>query len=275
MKIFISWSGPVSKRMALILRDWLPNVIQAIEKPFVSEEDIKIGARWLEEIGSQLKSADFGIICVTPNNMNELWLLFEAGALSNQMDNAYVAPILRGLSNSDLTGPLEQFQNAVMIEKTQINKLLVSINSQLENGALDDTVLSKNFEKWWPDLEREFNSIQEVDSNTEQETRKPEDMLEEILLLTRSNAQQLANANFAMAIKNYAAQPPPQAIPVSQYGVQVLPHSGMEYTDVTGGTLEDILEKLDEAQERELKNQVRLDGLAKALGLLNDDNGSK
>ena len=40
MKVFISWSGEKSKKIAEVFRDWLPQVIQAIE-PFVSFEDIK------------------------------------------------------------------------------------------------------------------------------------------------------------------------------------------------------------------------------------------
>ena len=61
MKVFISWSGECSKKVALLFRDWLPTVIQAID-PFVSSEDIEKGARWNTDIAQELKESSFGLI---------------------------------------------------------------------------------------------------------------------------------------------------------------------------------------------------------------------
>ena len=49
MKVFLSWSGELSHKVALAFREWLPNVIQSIE-PYVSSEDIDKGARWSAEM---------------------------------------------------------------------------------------------------------------------------------------------------------------------------------------------------------------------------------
>ena len=91
MKVFLSWSGPRSHKVAIIFREWLPSVIQEIV-PYVSSEDIDKGARWSTDIANELSDSTFGILCVTRENINEPWLTFEAGALSKSMENAYVSP---------------------------------------------------------------------------------------------------------------------------------------------------------------------------------------
>ncbi len=64
MKVFISWSGEQSRIVAEALRDWLPDVIQAIE-PFLSSHDIPKGARWGLELAHELEGTSVGIICLT------------------------------------------------------------------------------------------------------------------------------------------------------------------------------------------------------------------
>ena len=91
MKIFISWSGDTSHKVATILRDWLPSVIQSVE-PYVSSEDIDKGTRWATDIAGELDQSAFGVLCVTKDNMNAPWLNFEAGALDKSVDKIKVCP---------------------------------------------------------------------------------------------------------------------------------------------------------------------------------------
>ncbi len=158
-KVFISWSGEDSKKIALILRDWLPTVLQQI-KPFVSDEDIEKGSRWGEKIGAELEAGQFGIICITPGNSQSRWLNFEAGALSRDLREGRVAPFLMGVTHSDLSGePLAQFQ-ATSFERSDVWKLILSINATASPNDVDEGPLRTTFESRWPDLEARLQNIE-------------------------------------------------------------------------------------------------------------------
>lgn len=161
MQIFISWSGSDSRKVAELLRDWLPHIIQEME-PYVSSQDIEKGERWAENIGDSLSTIDFGIIVLTPTNINAPWVNFEAGALSKTVKSR-VIPILCGMDRIDAaTSPLRQFQYALST-KEDISKILASINGHCTR-PLDLNRLSSAIDKWWPDFINEFNLIQFLES---------------------------------------------------------------------------------------------------------------
>src|SRR5438552_8999347 len=108
--IFFSWSGQRSYHVAHRLSEWLPSIVPQVV-PFLSS-DIPAGAMWLQDISNHLASAEMGIICVTKDNINSQWLNFEAGALWNRFSAGIpICPVLLGLTPSELTGPLSQFQS--------------------------------------------------------------------------------------------------------------------------------------------------------------------
>ena len=186
MNVFISWSSERSKYVAEALRPWLKQVINVLE-PWISVADIEKGTRWRDHVATRLKASDFGIICLTPENLRSEWLLFEAGALSKAIDTAYVCPLLIGLEPSDITGPLAQFQ-AARANREDIWKLLVTINAALGGLQRPDQELEEAFEVWWPHLERKIKSIPAA-VNEARPLRPDRELLEEILTTVRQQSQ--------------------------------------------------------------------------------------
>lgn len=188
MKVFISWSGSVSKRLAESIRDWLPGVLQLVS-PYFTPSDIEKGGRWANDIAKELSSAELGILCITRDNIHSDWILFEAGALSKSLDKSYVCPILFGINNADLSGPLKQFQTTEFT-KTDVHKLITVINGRLGDQKLPAKTLDTVFEKWWPDLEEKINEILTSITIVDGPVRADREILDEILLLSRSAARQ-------------------------------------------------------------------------------------
>jgi hypothetical protein len=183
MKVFISWSGTHSRKLGEALRDWLPGVLQAVT-PYFTPSDIEKGTRWATDIGKQLSESQVGILCVTRDNIHSDWILFEAGALSKSLDNAHVCPILFGISNTDLAGPLKQFQTTEF-EKGDMHRMLGVINGRLADLKLPQKTLDSVFEKWWPDLELKIKQILEEVEEPDEPVRSDREILEEVLHLNR------------------------------------------------------------------------------------------
>lgn len=196
VKLFISWSGGLSHKVALILRDWVPSVIQSIN-PYVSSEDIDKGARWSTDISEELAGSQFGLIVVTRSNLNAPWLNFEAGALSKSFDSARVSPFLFGIKRSDVEGPLLQFQSTTY-DRDDILKLMSSLNQACDGAQLEQQRLEEVVAVWWPMLEEKLNELlaeAEADAALPAVagTRDEGAILEEILDLVRSQ-QRLLNS---------------------------------------------------------------------------------
>ena len=200
MKVFISWSGDTSHKVAKVFRDWLPSVIQSVN-PYVSSEDIDKGSRWSSDIAGELEESSYGILCVTKDNLNSPWLNFEAGALGKSVDKSKVSPFLFKLKRSEVDGPVLQFQSTIL-EKEDIFKLMKSINDSCETSALDENRLQKIFDVWWPSLEKDLNDIEDIEveqlraEEPEDKNNKIEELsniLENVLEISRTNQKLLRN----------------------------------------------------------------------------------
>lgn len=152
VNVFISWSGVRSKILASALYNWIRKVIQPV-RPWMSQENIPKGVRWAEEVAKNLKKTHLGIICITPENQDAPWLLFEAGALSKTLGKSQIYPMLIGMTPRDLQEPLSQFQ-ATSFTKEDMFKLVKDINDKLGDLRIDDDVLKDSFEIRWIELEK-------------------------------------------------------------------------------------------------------------------------
>lgn len=193
MKIFLSWSGDRSRAVAEALNDWLKRVIQAV-KPFYSPE-IEKGAKWSSEVANALEGTRFGIICLTPDNLESRWIHYEAGALSKTPD-AVIWTFLHGIEPGDVPQPLGQFM-ATEAHKSDVLKMLIAINKRLVDVGrepIDGTVLIENFEVYWPKLEERLRMAEEVGKPFMPElSRNEREILLEILELVRDKNRMINN----------------------------------------------------------------------------------
>jgi len=181
MKVFISWSGKRSSALALALKEWLPLILQ-YAKPWVSEKDISAGERWAQAIAGELESSNFGILCITPENLTSEWILFEAGALSKSMQDAKVIPLLFGLELSDLSGPLSQFQ-ALKVDQQGLLEVTKAINAVAETKAAEATI-NQLVPALWPQLQQLLDEIPDKE-DSEKHMRPQTEILEDLVSQVR------------------------------------------------------------------------------------------
>jgi hypothetical protein len=186
LKVFISWSGPKSLKVAELLHAWLPNLFASTIEPWISSKDIKAGQRGTQEIAEQLKDSGMGIISLTNQNLVAPWIQFEAGALSKFVDRALVCTYLVDLEVSDLDGanPLAQFQWS-KADRDGTRKIVKTINDIVNAHATEK--LTGVFEKWWPELEGELKNLP-PDGELHVQKRSESEILEELLALARRQA---------------------------------------------------------------------------------------
>lgn len=218
MDLFISWSKPLSQAVAVLLRNVLPGMLaHRIDEPFVSSEAIDKGERGLTKIADELEKARFGIVVVTPQNQNETWLNFEAGALGKSVSTSRVAPVLINMTDKDLVGPMRQFQNSEVRDREGMLGVVKSINKSLDDPLPLDTLITL-FDAKWPALDAEIETVLANAGRVPASLapRSNEDMLAELLSTVRGlrrdiNAQNSPTPaeNLLAAGRKYSASRPP------------------------------------------------------------------
>lgn len=187
-KIFISWSGERGYSVAKALHWWLPHVIPAID-PLISEHNIEKGVLWRSKLADLLKETKFGLICLTPENQKEPWILFESGALSKDRNPLWT--FLFGFEKpTDVESPpLADINHTMGNSKRDVKTLITNINKELNEESLAEKLIFEQFEMWWPKLELCLDKIGEPE--IEPEIRSSEDMIVEILSTVRSISRKI------------------------------------------------------------------------------------
>jgi hypothetical protein len=220
--VFISWSGNRSKHVASALHDWLPIVLQAA-KPWTSGTDIDKGSRGLTELAKALENIKVGIICLTPENLSEKWILFESGALSKTLDPStrVCTYLLGGLRPQDVTPPLGEFQ-ATKAEKEDTRRLMQTLNKGL-GSPVADAHLNASFDALWPKLKEVLDSMPKPEADVPPK-RSLDDMVAEILEISRTEVMKREQAE-AWQAQKYIFTTLPETLPEPKEGFisRVLP----------------------------------------------------
>lgn len=184
MKVFISWSGDRSRALAQAFREWLPLVLHYVE-PWVSDADIDAGERWAQSVAKELAASNFGIICVTSENVTSPWVLFEAGALTKSLETGRVIPLLLDLEFTDISGsgPLAQFQ-AKKLTQQAIGEVIQSIQKAAEKPIPTERA-TMLFNRLWAGLEEQLEAIPK-EPPEERKVRPATEVLEDLVASVRA-----------------------------------------------------------------------------------------
>lgn len=179
--VFISWSGKASQIMAGSVKSLL-EIFMPWAELFLSTE-IQAGKQWRSEINESLKSCNFGIVCLTPENVNSPWIHFEAGALSKMTEQLFV--LWLGENAADIPEPLGAFQICTGT-KEGVEKLLKGLSSvSSEIGQAEVKNASKSIDYAWADFDRKFIEARESVGFNKSNSRSIDEKLDEILLNVR------------------------------------------------------------------------------------------
>jgi hypothetical protein len=191
LRVFISWSGPATRRLADALHDLLPMVIQPLDV-FVSSQDIGKGKRWRSEIDAHLGGSSFGIICLSRDNLDAPWIHFEAGALAKALpdkEEPAVCTYLLDIEYADVKNPLSEFEHT-LATRDDTRRLVDTISRA--SGKLTERPLAKEpldslFDAFWPKLEAHIEEAKKL-ITAKDPVRSTDDMVRETLDIVRGLA---------------------------------------------------------------------------------------
>lgn len=155
VRVFVSWSGDKSLLLAEKLVEWLPTIVPAAHVFY--SPDIGGGDVWFQRLYTELRSAQFGIVCVSKESSRSQWLHFELGALwrhrAGRNRNVPVFPLLLDIAPRELTGPLALLQ-AKQFSESVFRELCAQIAKKTN---LSDERFGKNFKAAWGQIQSDLS----------------------------------------------------------------------------------------------------------------------
>jgi len=149
----------------------------------LSEADIEAGERWAQSVAKELAASNFGIVCVTSENVSSPWVLFEAGALTRSLESSRVVPLLLDLEFSDISGPLAQFQ-AKKLTRSGIGEIVHSLQTVADQPIPEERA-KQLLDALWPEFEKLLKEIPKQ-APSERHVRPQHEVLEELVASVRA-----------------------------------------------------------------------------------------
>lgn len=195
-RVFISWSGPRSKAIAEGLRPWLLDFFPGHLEVFLSTHDLHAGGVWTGQLFQALggNEVQFGILCVTPENLKAPWMLFEAGVLArNAMKEDRVVPYLFDMgADATIGSPLSHLQQ-VKADYEGTLALVTSLNNSLANEQRrDEAGTKKQMDRQWRELKDVLDKARPLVTDVTPTEIDQNRVLEELLQLARATNNAVA-----------------------------------------------------------------------------------
>jgi integrase len=119
----------------------------------MSDETQK-GKLWFGEISKEIKESRYGVICITAQNRDARWLLWEAGALYGGFDrDQFVVPLLIDIQKADVPPPISHFQMVEATNKQEVTHWLKGMNKLLGDNAIEEELIDKYIGVFWQELQ--------------------------------------------------------------------------------------------------------------------------
>jgi predicted nucleotide-binding protein len=218
VRVYLSWSGHASYGVASALRDFLPSVLQTTQ-PWLSSQDVRSGESWVTEFNDAVKSTELAILCVTAENLDSPWFMFEAGMLSKK--DLRLCLYLLDVAPGDVPNVLAQFQTFTSTQEDTL-RLLQLMNRMQPDHALPESMLDKSLALWWRQLDAKLTPIRRdtADSRPSPPTETPGNVVGEIRRLA-SLVEQVSERVAQVSDRLYG-----QTVPTPATGTRMTPPPG-------------------------------------------------